>query len=314
MNRRNSIKTLLSAAAATAIFHKKAFAGYLPESNNTPLIDDAYLMAHFKENDQKLYYAYSTDARNWTALNNRKPVFDPGVNLRDPFIGRAKGVFHLVHTKGWDFPVIHHYQSADLINWDGGEIKVVTDDKKRAWAPEWIYSEADDLFYLFWASDNNGHNSIFYTTTKDWKNIDPEKSAIFYDIGIDDIDLTIIQADGRFQGFHKAGKVPDDIWHMVSPTLDPKSPHFGFGKPGNASKITTDIVKPIEGPEVIKLNNQQKWHLYADPFYNDFIAWETVDFKNYKRIAVSMPRGAKHCSMLSITNTELNKLLNRYPV
>jgi len=314
MDRRNSLKLVLSAAASTLFFNKNAFGNQLPFSKKTTLNNDAYLMAHFKENDQKLYYAYSIDARNWIALNGRKPVFDPGVNLRDPFIGRANGAFHLVHTKGWDYPVIHHYQSADLVNWEGGEIKVVNDSQKRAWAPEWIYDEAEGLFYVFWASDNNGHNSIYYTTTKNWKDITPERSAIFYDLGIDDIDLTIIKAGNKFHAFHKVGKVSDDIWHMVSPTLNPNHPDFGLGKAARSSKIITDVVKPIEGPEIIKLSNQQKWYLYADPFYNDFIAWETVDFVNYKRISVSVPRGAKHCSLLTISNNELDVLLNKYPV
>jgi hypothetical protein len=314
MDRRNSLKLVLSSAVSTLFFNKKILANHLTPSNKTTLNSDAYLMAHFKETDQKLYYAYSRDARNWTALNGQKPVFDSGVNLRDPFIDRAKGAFHLVHTKGWDHPVIHHYQSADLINWDGGEIKVISDAKKRAWAPEWIYNESEDLFYIFWSSDNNGHNSIYYTTTKDWKNITPENSGIFYDIGIDDIDLTITKVDNQFHAFHKAGKVSDDIWHMVSPTLNPTHPDFSFGKAAKATKIITEVIKPIEGPEIIKLNNQQKWYLYADPFYNDFIAWETVDFVNYKRIPVSVPRGAKHCSILSISNNELSALLNKYPV
>lgn len=294
------------------IFNKRLLAGTALTSADEKF--DAYLMAHFKEDDQKLYYAYSIDAKNWTAWNGRKPVFDAGVNLRDPFIGRAKDQFHLVHTKGWDHPVIHHYQSADLVNWQGGEIKVVNDDKKRAWAPEWIYDDKEDVFYVFWASGNNGHNSIYYTTTKNWQDINPVRSALYYDLGDDDIDLTIIKIGNQYHAFHKVGGVPADIWQMTSPTLDPHSPAFGFGKPAFAKAIATDIVKPIEGPEVIKLNGQQKWYLYADPFFNDFIGWETVDFKTFKRLAVSVPRGAKHFSMLGITKQELEALLNKYPV
>lgn len=314
MNRRKSIGTLLTAFALPSILTNNLFAGTVTElagANN-----NFYLMAHFMEHDQKLYYAYSTDARNWTSLNSRKPVFDAGVDLRDPFIGFAKGKYHLVHTKGWDHPVIHHYESLDLINWKGGAIKVVSDEKKRAWAPEWIYDEKDDLFYVFWASAANGHNSIYYTTTRDWNDITPEKSAIYYDIGTDVIDLTITKADNKFYAFHKCGSLAENlgITYMTSPTLNPKANNFGFGKQGKGIQITTEVVKPIEGPEIIKLNNQRKWYLYADPFFNDFIAWETVDFINFNRIPISVPRGAKHCSMLSITQNELNTLLKKYPV
>ncbi|WDF55845.1 family 43 glycosylhydrolase [Mucilaginibacter sp. KACC 22063] len=296
MNRRKSIGALLSVITSSVLLKGRAFAA-APSTQNMPT-GNAYLMAHFMENDQKLYYAYSTDARNWTALNNRKPVFDAGVDLRDPFIGRAKGTFHMVHTKGWDHPVIHHYSSTDLLTWTGGEIKVISDAKKRAWAPEWIYDDQEDLFYLFWASESDGRNRIFYTTTKTWDDITPERSSMYFDIGTDDIDLTITKAQGKYHAFHKCGSLADNlsIFHMTSLTLNPKDKNFGFGKQGKGTPITAEVVKPIEGPEIIKLNNQQRWYVYADPFYNDFLAWETTDFIRYKRIPISVPRGTKHCS------------------
>ena len=299
-------------ASASAFKKTYAFADSISDKQS----GDVYLMAHFTEEKQQLYYAFSRDARDWTALNGRKPVFDSGVDLRDPFIGYANGKFHMVHTKGWDHPVIHHYESTDLIDWVGGEIKVVPDDKKRAWAPEWIYEEQSGLFYVFWASQLNGHNCIYYTTTKDWKDISPEKSAVYYDIGIDVIDLTMTKANGRYYAFHKCGSLEDNmgITYMSSPTLHPGDPNFGFGKHGRGTLITQEGVKPIEGPEIVKLNGQQKWYVYADPFHNDFVAWETSDFNTFSRIPVSVPRGAKHCSMLSISQSQLDALLKKYPV
>jgi hypothetical protein len=316
MNRRKSLGLLLSTTITIAFLRQNLYADskLFEELKNAE--DDVYLMAHFMANDQKLYYAYSHDARNWTSLNARKPVFDSKVDLRDPYIGYAKGRYHLVHTKGWDHPSIHHYESSDLINWEGGEVKVVDENKKRAWAPEWIYSKKEDLFYLFWASEHNGHNAIFYQTTKDWKSISPNKSTLYYDIGLDVIDLTITKTGDHFQAFHKCGSLSDNfsISHMVSPTLNPHDKQFAFGKVGKGTDVTDEIVKPIEEPQIIKLNKQEKWYLYADPFFNNFIAWETTDFLNFKRIPISAPRGAKHCSLLSITSKELSVLLKKYPV
>ena len=51
--------------------------------------DTAYLMAYFGP-DEKLFYAWSRDARSWTALNGGEPVLDAGVRLRDPFLQRVK--------------------------------------------------------------------------------------------------------------------------------------------------------------------------------------------------------------------------------
>ena len=101
----------------------------------------AYLMAYFGP-QEKLFYAFSRDARQWTAMNDGKPVFDAGVRLRDPYLARVKGKFHMVHTKGWDFPTIFHWESTDLITWKGGPIDVVEKAKGRAWAPEFTYVAA----------------------------------------------------------------------------------------------------------------------------------------------------------------------------
>jgi hypothetical protein len=316
MNRRKSIGLLLSSIAASTLVDQRVYAETLLLKDDAEISNKAYLMAHFMENDQKLYYAYSFNARDWTALNGRKPVFDSGVDLRDPYIGFANGAYHLVHTKGWDHPVIHHYISSDLLSWDGGEIKVIHPDRKRAWAPEWIFDEQQKLFYLFWASEHNGHNCIYYTTTKDWKDIRPEGASVYYDIDMDVIDLTITKVGKVFHAFHKCGSLADNfgISHMVSPTLNPKDKNFGFGKQIKGTDVSMDLVKPIEGPQIIKLIDQNKWYLYADPFHNDFIAWETTDFVNYKRIPVSVPRGAKHCSIISIHKGTLDSLLTKYPV
>jgi len=150
-------------------------------------------MAYFYNTQEKLCYAYSYDALNWTALNNGKPVFDAHVHLRDPFISRVKGIFDMVHTMGFDHPMIFHWESKDLIHWQGGPITLVDSSRKRAWAPEFYYYEPEHIFYVFWSSILNGHNVIYYVTTKNWQDITPEKSALFYDLGIHNIYLTIVE-------------------------------------------------------------------------------------------------------------------------
>ena len=313
MNRRQSVSLLSSLLLSFSL--KKSFAEDI-KNQTKALTYTAYLMAYFMENDQKLYYAYSRNAQDWTALNKRRFVLDAKVDLRDPFIARAKNKFHLVHTHGWDHNDIFHWQSDDLTNWHGGAIQVVSDDKKRAWAPEFVYEETEGLFYVFWASVVNGHNAIHYVTTKDWTDITFERSSVYYDLGIHDIDFTITHHNGAYYAFHKPGSLADNmgIALMTSPTLNPLKKEFGFGKNGRGREPLTGDVRPIEGPEVIKLINEDRWYVYADPFYNNFMAWETTDFIHFTKIPVSAPRGSKHCSLLAITEEELNVLLQKYPV
>lgn len=292
-------------------------------SSTIPVTDAAYLMAYFKSDNQQLFYAISQDGKNWRALNGDQPVLQTEVNLRDPFIGRAGDKFHLVHTKGWDYPVIYHYTSKDLIDWQGGPIQVVTADKKRAWAPEWYYEEKEGLFYVFWASLFEGHNAIFYTKTKDWTDIRPGDAKVYYDLGIDDIDFTVVKATpgpegaSGYYGFHKPGSLKDNfpIQCLYSPTLDQAAPDFGFGKKASpVDAALPDMVLPIEGPEIIQLNGTNKWYIYGDPFHQSFICWETTDFKHFQRIKVKVPAGSKHCSIMSITTSELTLLKKKFPL
>ena len=272
----------------------------------------AYLMAYFGP-QEKLFYAVSDDARHWTALNGGEPVFDAKVRLRDPFVNRVKGKFHLVHTKGWDHPTIFHWESTDLIHWTGGLIDVVSPDRKRAWAPEFFYCQREDLFYVFWASIHNGHNTMHYVTTKDWTDITPARSAVWYDIGIHDIDLTIVEHDGTYYGFHKPGDVDDRMGNRLSTvtSLDPKQD--SFANDGHGKEVFPNQTRPTEGPQVIRLIGQDKWYIYGDPFHSPLQAWETTDFVRYTKIAVSTPAGAKHCSMIPVTQAELVALRARYP-
>jgi hypothetical protein len=64
---------------------------------------------------------------------------------------------------------------------------------------------------------------------------------------------------------------------------------------------------------VIRLIGQRKWHVYTDPFHSALEAWETTDFASFRRIPVTTPEGAKHCSMLPITRAEVNALRRQYP-
>ena len=272
----------------------------------------AYLMAYFGP-QEKLFYAWSRDARDWIALNEGRPVFDAGVRLRDPFVQRVNGRFHMVHTKGWDHPTIFHWESADLIEWKGGPIDVVPADRKRAWAPEFCYEKESGLFYVFWASIYDGHNTMHVVTTRDWSDITPERAQVYYDIGIHDIDLTIVEFDGVYYGFHKPGDVDDLMGNRLSTsrTLDSRTNTFAEGKPGKI--VLQGQTKPTEGPEVIQLIGQNKWYIYGDPFRSPIEAWETDDFVEFQKIDVRTVAGAKHCSVLPITETELRRLRDTFP-
>ena len=272
----------------------------------------AYLMAYFGP-EEKLFYAVSDDARHWQALNGGKPVFAPEARLRDPYLHRVKGTFHLVHTKGWDHPTIFHWESTDFVHWAGGPIDVVEPAKVRAWAPEFFYVPSEDLFYVHWASIHDGHNAIHYVTTKDWTDITPARSAVWYNLGIHDIDLTIVEYEGTYYGFHKPGDVDDRMGNRLATvkSLDPKKD--SFARAGYGRDVLPDQTRPIEGPEVIRLIGEDRWYIYGDPFRSPLEAWETTNFIDFTKIDVTTPEGAKHGSMIPITAGEVDALRSQYP-
>ena len=116
-----------------------------------------------------------------------------------------------------------------------------------------------------------------------------------------------------YYGFHKPGDVQDKMGNrlLTSSSLDPRKDTFG-GK-GAGKDVFPDGMRPTEGPEVIQVIGQDKWYVYADPFRSPLEAWETSDFVTFKRITVTTPAGAKHGSMIPITERELESLLAAYP-
>jgi hypothetical protein len=166
---------------------------------------------------------------------------------------------------------------------------------------------------VFWASVHDGHNAMHYLKTKDWKDIRPEKSKVYYDIGIHDIDLSIVEHKGVYYGFHKPGEVNDGMGNRLSTSKSLAPTKDSFAKDGKGKVVFEGENKPIEGPEVFKLIGQEKWYVYADPFRTDLQVWETTDFKSYRKLDWKPVPGAKHGSVISITEAELKALQKKYP-
>ena len=119
----------------------------------------------------------------------------------------------------------------NILKLKDGPINLVDSTQVRAWAPEYFFSKEEDVFYVYWTSLSDDHYAIHYVNTKNWKDIIPENSSVYYDLGVHDIDLTVVKAKGTYYGFQKPGEVKDRFGNrmMVSPTLDPNDSKFIFG-------------------------------------------------------------------------------------
>ena len=114
-----------------------------------------------------LRLATSPDAKNWTVVNEGRPVLVPEVGrdrlMRDPSICQGPdGTFHLVWTLSWYSKSIGYASSRDLIHWsEQREIPVMEDipETRNCRAPEGTDNPDDGLFYVYWSSTVTGRHS-----------------------------------------------------------------------------------------------------------------------------------------------------------
>ena len=187
---------------------------------------------------------------------------------------------------------------------------MVPPEAKCAWAPEFSYLAAEKKFYVYWSSIWHGHRVIFYTTTRDWSDLAPARSAVYYyDLGVNDIDLTIREHAGTYYAFHKPGSVADMLGNrlLTSHSLDPQVESFAKGD-GPGKDVLPDQSQPTEAPETIQVIGEDRWYVYGDPFYHPMEAWETTDLVTFKKLVVHPPPRSKHCGMIPITEEELVRL------
>ena len=155
----------------------------------------AYIFSYFVGQSDGLHLAWSRDGLNWTPVAENAPLLRPEIGedrlMRDPSICQGPdGTFHLVWTSSWTDRIIGYASSPDLIHWSRQKaIPVMTHeaDAHNCWAPEVFYDEAEDLFYILWATTIPGRHSevatsesekglnhrIYYTTTRDFETFSP---------------------------------------------------------------------------------------------------------------------------------------------
>ena len=281
-----------------------------------------YLMSYFKGSDSKLYYAYSTDGLNWSTINGQNPVFnayDNNIQIRDPFMQKVNGKFHLVHTKGWDNEEIFHWESTDAITWTGanggtttadGEVQAIpVGSAPNAWAPEFFYE--DGTYYVFWTTRNYegvSRERILYRTTTDWEEF--SSVGILFDPGQPVIDLTITKSGNTYYGFYKTESGPHNQRHTLAAT----------GNSITSLSGTTDIlptVRGVEGPQVLRLIGGNEWILYYDFFAVHNRTWGasiSTNLTNWTEIVPDpdFPPDVRHGSVTIITRPELVRILTHY--
>jgi len=242
----------------------------------------AYLFAHFtsEQNDgEQVYFSVSTDGLQWEDLNSGKPVLVSTVGecgVRDPFLVKhpVTGKYFLIGTdlkieagKGWDAAQhqgsrdIVVWESEDLINWGTQRnITLAIDGAGCLWAPESIFDEEKQAFFVFWSSmtkpegDEHPKQRIYAAHTTNFKEF--TTPFLYYEADNHVIDMNIIHDGGWYYRFMK-----DETTKKVKmdrlKTLD-----------GIAEDIHAPVLAEmggVEGPQAYRLPCG-KWCLIVDRF------------------------------------------------
>ncbi|MCR5154217.1 MAG: glycoside hydrolase family 43 protein [Lachnospiraceae bacterium] len=233
----------------------------------------AFLFVHFtgeSERGEQIYFSLSEDGLHYNDLNNGEPVLVSGIGekgVRDPFLIRdeKRGLFYIIATdlriasgKGWGVAQeagsrdIIVWSSKDLCNWsEPWSVTVGIDGSGCVWAPEAVYDEEKDKFFVFWASkikyegDPDSKQRIYAAYTEDFKKF--SKPELYLERPNHVIDTDIIRIKDGYLRFSK-DETTKNIRMDFGKTLD--KDNFEPVK----SKTLDDLFG-IEGPIAFRLKD-----------------------------------------------------------
>lgn len=271
-----------------------------------------------KLSKETLHLAWSRDGRHWTPLNDNRPTVPFNGRtwwLRDPFVGRGPdGAFHLTATGGDSPRDLFYARSPDLIHWEEPislPVMASVPQARNVWAPEWVWDAGRAHYLLVWSSSFGEHgwddSRLWCAHTTDWKTLSAPQ--VLFDPGYTVIDGTFIQKDAT--------------WFLIV-----KDERFGIphGEHRFLQVATApDLMGPYtvqtgpihdgtaEGPAVLdtgKADGPSRWLLLYDRCHaNAYAAAESEDLLHWRTVEdVSFPHGARHGSVVRVTEDELAAL------
>jgi hypothetical protein len=299
---------------------------------------------------QHIHMSVSKDGLFFEELNNNEPILKAELGtkgVRDPHLFKSviDGKYYLIATdldanKGdWGqyafngSKLMAVWKSDDLIKWTPQKlVKVAADNGCCMWAPKVCYDKENDNYVVAFSSGVIGVNrlKIHYVTTRDFETFSEpkilkdveENTEGVKNLGTEEvsdlitfIDSTTIEVDDTYYRFTKREQ---DITILLE-----KGKSL-LGKFENVKNIIAGEYG-VEGPGIYKLNNVDKWILLMDGYcgpnagkgYFPLIAENVEDlasgnFRRLKEDEFRMPNGAKHGSIISISEDEYNELIKKY--
>ena len=291
-----------------------------PEFKN--VTGKAYLLTYTLPTNKQLHYAYSLDGANWTTINGNRGILQgeyAKLEMNAPFVRRinvdGKDVFHLVAD-----PIdanqagFYHLQSEDLVHWTTGEngnilARPSTTELSKAESPEWIYDEASSTFNIYWSAKSNDKNSIYLSTTKDWKKFTAPR--VYFSPSYSVYDMHIEKTGDNYTGIF----YNNDRNICTTHTASIKATAAKFSEP---ERIFSSQIPKSRAPQTFPALDDNGWFLLYNPISNGGQTmsksgnmsenkWYPCDENE-----ISLPEEAEEGSVLVISTDELNAILNSF--
>lgn len=281
----------------------------------------------------KLHIALSTDGRNWTPLNDNKPIWDQF--MRDQFIHRGPdGTWRLIATSGGGSaedrkkfgPTCLYASSKDLMNWKVEDylhlMRDVRDETgslvRNIWAPEFYYDEDTKEYTLFWSSSYKDagwkESRLWYCKTSDWKTFTTAKVLFAPPYSV--IDGTLTKQKDVYYLIHKeeefGAKTGERRGIRLATSKNLEGPYTVYNGALNNGQIAPTIT---EGPSVMKDPIKPGWLLLYDyPMVDNYGISSSPDLFKWKiEKKVTMPADARHGSVSRLTAAEAKALREAFP-
>ena len=285
-----------------------------------------YLFAYFSGNEphqERICFAVSDDGYHFTPLNGNKPVITQTKGkqcVRDPYIFKGQDDFYyIVGTdmkciEGWES---NHslvvWRSKDLIDWSDENIIDMCDlgedfaDTTRAWAPQAIWDEKENMYMLYWAHSTKRNNTagMYYAHTEDFRTITEPKPLYCRHCQTIDGDIIYNEKEKLYYLYFK---------YEESQTIACVTSENLTGPYKDEPIVVSLAPSGVEGSEMYKIKGTDKWVMVMDEYSKGkFFMQETTDFHNFVPVTdYDMDFGPRHGSITAITDEEYNRLIKHF--
>ena len=289
-------------------------------------MNDKYLFAYFLGNEphqERICFAVSDDGYHFTALNGNQPVITQTKGkqgVRDPYIFKGQDeYYYIVGTdmkciEGWEANhALVTWRSKDLINWTDETIIDMCDfggdflSTTRAWAPQAIWDEKENMYMLYWAHSDKKHDpaDMYYAHTADFKTITIPKPLYCRYCQTIDGDIIYNENEKLYYLYFKYEE-NQTIAYVTSENLT---------GPYKDEPVEVSLAPSgVEGSEMYKINGTDKWVMIMDEYGKGrFFMQETTDFHNFTPVTdYDMDFGPRHGSVVAITTEEYENLIKHF--